>query len=145
MSPSELTKDELAALVAARADVELLVLHADGVKKWVPAWIIGRTPSGIVHLEIKRANGSTVEFSYPERDARRIIRRIALSRFEHPTTHPPIPEPGFYWAKCSNNTPDEWTVVKVFEESEGGRWVENTAGGNHDYVHEWGAKLEPPK
>lgn len=57
--------------------------------------------------------------------------------------YPPIPPAGFYWAKCSDDTPDEWTVVKVFEEPEGGRWVENTVGGRGGYVHEWGPKLEP--
>jgi len=59
--------------------------------------------------------------------------------------YPPIPPAGFYWAKCSNDTADEWTVVRVFEEPEGGRWVENTVGGGMDYVHEWGPKLEPPR
>jgi len=62
----------------------------------------------------------------------------------HEPEYPTIPPAGFYWAKCSNDTPDEWTVVRVFEEPEGGRWVENTVGGGADYVHEWGPKLEPP-
>lgn len=63
---------------------------------------------------------------------------------------PPIPEPGFYWARCSLDGGYAWQVVMVsverdpFAQSDF-RYVACLDHEGGCEVYEWGPRLEPPQ
>lgn len=64
--------------------------------------------------------------------------------------YPPVPDPGFYWAKLQHDD-GSWTVVEVTEctklNGQTLRHVEaiGSDGGGCGPIAEWGPKLEPPR
>jgi len=55
--------------------------------------------------------------------------------------YPPIPDPGFYWARIEGA--DRWEPVEVYEA--GHRRVDSIGIETCCMVTEWGPKLEPPR